>query len=81
MIDHATGTFSNGSPDRTITLADLRATEEKLAALGRVAGPWTVARDVWDALTELDARTADVYLDARLPPGTYYEGKPGAPRL
>ena len=84
MIDLTLGTFANAptnAHDALLTLDALAATAERLAAIGPVRGPWTVARDVWDALDKAGARTADVHLDARLPPGTYHEGKPGAPRL
>ncbi len=72
--------FANGSLPVTFTLDAIRETAEKFKAIGPAPGPWTVAKDIWDAMSASDARAGDLYLDVRLPPGTYYEGKPGEPR-
>ena len=92
MTDPTLGTFATpptSAANTPLTLDAIRGAAEQVHAFratgGTFTGPWAVARDVWDALnrgTPL-ARfgTGDVYLDDRLPPGTYYEGKPGAPRV
>ncbi len=74
--------FANGTTPAILTLDAIREAAGKLEKIGPAPGPWSVSRDMWEALSASEAREGDIYLDARLPPVSYYEGKPkpAAPR-
>lgn len=75
--------YAAGSPPN-ISLDDIRAACERMAALPPVESDITVAPDVWNALrarvpVETGAPPIDalnVHVDDRLPAGAWHKGRP-----